>query len=305
MGKARKLIITVREFNKENNVTDYNINGIDNTSALYFYREPQGQFMDLPKGDYTVIGETNNLTLRITNQELLAKAERFQIGYLFDFSSSTYDPEFGTDVNILKDRYNELAEDVKELFAYVKKNMMVADGEEIDTILPQLDENEVWVRTKTGYRGFSIGDLEANIKAQIERFQQLVKEALVQIDKKKEQVVAELDKVAEQNITQMDEKVKEVGVIVQDGINKIGESITVVDGKFDLIWRMYSVIIGSNRYLSGNNISLRKEQNLERVVDSGKIKDRTGEPRKTYTGGKIGDRGIVPPSYYANFGGVK
>ena len=296
MSKERKLILPIMEFIASPNIVDYDINGVDQEKAIFFYRLPQAQFAELERGDYTLVEEVSNLTLRITNTELLSKIERFQVCYLFDFSSSDYHPEFGADVNVLTDRYNELYEDVKMIFKYVKETLMVADGEEVNTILPQLDVNEVWVKTETGYRGFAIADLEQNIQEQIKKFEQLVQEMLLQIEQKKNEVIEEMRGVADENLQKMDVKVNEFNGVVEDAKHDIEQNIIEVDGRFDLIWRMYSVIIGSNRYLSGNNLSLRQEKNLERIVESGHLNNREGEPRKVYNGGKIGDRGIMHPT---------
>lgn len=296
MDKVRKLILPITEFIASPNVIDYDINGVDEEKAIFFYRVAQQQFAELQRGDYTLVNESNNQILRITNAELLSTIEKFQVCYVFDFSSSDYKPEFGTDVNVLKDRYNELYEDVKMLFKYVKETMMVADGEDVTTILPQLDVNEVWVKTETGYRGFGIADLEANIQEQIKKFESIVQEIFKQIEEKKQEIIKEMQGVAQENLEIIQGKIDGFGDVVNEAVDRIDQSIIEVDGRFDLIWRMYSVIIGSNRYLSGNNLSLRKEENLERVVESGRLKDREGDPRKVYDGGRIGDRGIMHPT---------
>lgn len=228
MGKSRKLILTVKEFNKEIGVTDYNINGIDNVKALYFVRYPQGQFEDLPKGDYEVIQDSNNQILRIKNTELLNKAERFQVGYLFDFSSSKYEVEFGADVNILKDRYNELVDDVEELFKYIKENMMGADGQDVDTILPQLDTDEVWVKTATGYRGLNIGNLEENIKEMLKQIEDLRNNIFKEMLETKDRYIREIDNRFEQEVVESQNRIiatgtEQVELVTNTGNTKISE----------------------------------------------------------------------------------
>ena len=161
--KKGKLLFIVQEFEKRDD--RYNINGINRVKAKYFARFHQGQFEEIPLGNYRIAEQGNQVYLLITNQEYLAKVERLQVCYEFASISSDYEVELGeVDVNTLTNKYNQLVEDVKNLFKYVQTNMMTADSLDVFNILPQLDADEVWVKTENGWRGLNIGNLEANIQ---------------------------------------------------------------------------------------------------------------------------------------------
>lgn len=224
--KKGKLIQIVQEFDNEGD--KYLINGIDTSHAILFARKKQGQYEPIPLGNYTITQEENNQYLNITNKEYLATIERVQIGIEFSSISSDYDVEFNVDINILKDKYNQLVEDVKNIFKYVKTSNMIADGLDVDVVLPQLDTDEVWVKTENGYRGFNIGSLEANIQSMINQFKALVESSKVELGKEKDKLILEIkgqfDKEIEagkQAITQKSNE--EVGVLTDLADSKISE----------------------------------------------------------------------------------
>lgn len=172
--KNNKLITILLEFDKKNS-NKFQINGIETSSAVFFAREPQQMYVPIPKGYYNVVDEGNSKYLIITNEEYLEKIERIQVGELFASISSDYEVDFNVDINILKDRYNELVEDVKNLYSYVKSNLMIADGEDVEMVLPQLNNDEVWVKTEGGYKGVTLTDAEGTIKDNIDKYTSLKK----------------------------------------------------------------------------------------------------------------------------------
>lgn len=246
--KKGKLITIIQEFLNTGN--KYQINGIDVSSAVFFARKPQGQYEPIPKGNYSITQESNNQYLNITNTDYLGTIESIQIGIEFASVSSMYDIEFNVDINILKDKYNQLVTDVKNLFKYAKKNLMIADALDVDIVLPQLDVDEVWVRTETGYRGFNIGSLETNVKQMIEELKQLgitLKQELNDLsDKLKLEIQGSFDaeiKAGKEAITQAGNE--EVGIITDLADDKKTEitqhtdeeikriQATGIDSKFD------------------------------------------------------------------------
>ncbi|MGL5056834.1 MAG: hypothetical protein ACRC6A_05675, partial [Fusobacteriaceae bacterium] len=118
--KDRKLLVNVQEFVKIGN--RYQINGVDLSRAIFFWRKPTGMYDTIPKGDYTVTFESNNTYLTIIDGVEYAEVESIQVCYEFASLSSEYQVDFNVDINIVKDRYNELVKDVKEIFNYVKTN---------------------------------------------------------------------------------------------------------------------------------------------------------------------------------------
>lgn len=269
--KQNKLLRTVKEFERVGN--KYNINGIDLNEAIFFWRISQQLYDVIPKGSYNITTEGNNTYLNITDTTF--NYERIQISYLFASISSEYEVDFNVDINILKDRYNEAVEDIKKIYAYVKSNIMIADGQDVTMILPSLGKNEVWVKTDDGYRGFDIGDLEHNIAEQIKEFEKLVADSLQALEDKGDEIE---NNIIDQGTTQVD---------------RIDAQASQVNDSLDIMWRMYRITTGANRYLSGNNIENRDNTKLDREVIGGDITQRSGQPRKVYFGGNIADRAIV------------
>lgn len=274
--KDRKLLLTVREFDKSG--TKYEINGVDLGKAIFFWRLPTEMYDVIPKGSYNVTVEGNTTYLNITDTATFASVERLQICYEFASISSRYDVDFNVDANILKDRYNELVADVKAIFAHVQRMGLVSDGNDVSIVMPELGLGEVWMRTETGYKGFNVSDIEANIRDFWIEFNQKTTEILKEIELAGNKQVDRVEEHGDKKLEEMDLKAVEV------------------DGKLDLIWRMYSVITGSNRYLSGGNLVDRNIDKVERDVNGGNIVGRTPDNnRKVYFGGNIADRAIIVP----------
>ena len=179
--KKGKLLFIVQEFEKRED--RYNINGIDRERAKYFARTHQGQFNEIPLGNYRIAEQGNQFYLLITNPEYLATIERLQVCYEFASISSDYEVEFEVDINTLKNKYNQLVTDVKNLFKYVQTNMMTADALDVFNVLPKLDADEVWVKTEDGWRGLNIGNLEANIQGLLDEMKARYDKYMVDIRK--------------------------------------------------------------------------------------------------------------------------
>lgn len=284
--KNHKLLVNVSEF--DNTGSRYPINGIDLGKAVFFWRKEQEMYDTIPKGSYKVTVEGGNTYLDITDAHALADIERIQICYEFASISSEYEVDFNVDTTILKDRYNEAVKDIKAIYEYVKKNMMTADGQDLTVVLPNLEKDEVWVKTEDGWRGFNIGSLEENIKAQIELFKQMVTTAFSEFEK-------ERDKAIQDVITTGN--TEEGQIITQGNIqyNRINAESTRLDNTLDLMWKMYSITTGANRYLSGNNLESRDNSLLEREVYGGNLAQRGDKPRRVYYGGNLVDRAIETP----------
>lgn len=184
----------------------YSINGIDLEKSKFLYREPQGMYIDLAHGDYTIDESGGTKTLIITNSEINTKLESIQVAYVYDFTATKYETDFNVDINILKDRYNVLVENTELLWEEIRKQGFVADGLNFDIILPQLDTGEVWVKTEDGWRGFNIGDIEKNIADFWDKFY-----------KQTQLIIDEINKIS-------DQKIQDINQATTDGINNINNN---------------------------------------------------------------------------------
>ncbi|MGL5051035.1 MAG: hypothetical protein ACRC6E_10485 [Fusobacteriaceae bacterium] len=145
-----------------------------------------------------------------------------------------------------------------------------------DTMLPRLKGNEVWKRSEddTKFEAFNVGDIEANLSKFWEDFYKLTVEKLAEIESEGNK---QTDRVADTGDEQVD---------------RINASTSSIDNRLESIWRMYSILTGSQRYLSGNVLTQRNVIGIEKTVDGGKLSERVGEPKRLYTGNSIEDRAL-------------
>lgn len=156
----------------------YNINGIDLSLATFFYRTLDRMFVVMAPGDYRIDTVGNNTMLVITNEDVKTKSEMFQICYAYNMTSSSYDPLGDPDINIIKDKYNQLFKDFQFLFEYVRKDMLVSDSTEVTLVIPKIEKDEVLVGTDEGYRSMSLVDANQEIKNIIDKYSQEKKDEL-------------------------------------------------------------------------------------------------------------------------------
>ncbi|MGL5594111.1 MAG: hypothetical protein ACRDDH_09270 [Cetobacterium sp.] len=266
----------------------YNIDGINLGLAKFLWRETQLQFDDLNPGDYRIEETGGSTFLVITSEGINKDLEAVQVAYILDFTSSRYETEYDVDINTLKNKFNLLVDDTLNMWEHLRKNGMISDVEGFDIILPELDTDEVWVKTATGFRGFSIGSLEDNIKGLIEEFKQMA-----------DSYLAELNKVGQQWVTDVTNTgSSQNDIVLNQGsfqVNRINEASADIDNRLQMIWRMYSILTGSQRFLSGGVLTLRDLTKIEKDVNGGSIGSRTGEARRYYDGGSVANRTIKVP----------
>lgn len=205
-SKLRKISKIIKEISVVKSQKNYDISGLTISLCKFYYREPQKQFKDLPIGDYTIETSHNTQTLVINNATILDKAESIQVCYELDLTSSKYESDFEIDINRLASSYNEAVDDLHNLWGYIRNIGMVADDTTIDLILPQLDTNEVWVKTEDGYKGVPLDDVEQSVKEIIEKYS---KEKIQEINIETEQHVNNvlkpmLDEYEENIVVQLD-----------------------------------------------------------------------------------------------------
>lgn len=78
-------------------------------------------------------------------------------------------------------------------------------------------------------------------------------------------------------------------------VDRINATASPIDSKLQMIWRMYSILTGSQRYLSGGVLEHRGVNNIEKTVDGGVLSQRVGEPKRIYNGGLLSNRTIKVP----------
>lgn len=176
--KLRKIAQIKKEITVSVSQTRYDIAGLTLGLCKFFYRTSQNLFQDLAPGDYTIDSSNNSQILVIQNTELLKTMEAIQVCYIVDLTSSRYETDFNVDTNQLKDNYNKLVDDVHILWNYIKTVGMIADDTSIPLILPQLNTDEVWVKTADGYKGISLTDAEGTIKKVIGAYTEEMKKVL-------------------------------------------------------------------------------------------------------------------------------
>lgn len=139
--KNGKLVEIVREFDNTGN--RYEINGITQSIAVPFWRVAEGKFNVIPKGSYKFINEAGNDYIEIVDQIILETASQFQIAYIYSQISSKYEEDF-PEINVFVAKYNELVEDTKKLFSYLKSVGMIADTLQMTKVLTQLEPMTTW-----------------------------------------------------------------------------------------------------------------------------------------------------------------
>lgn len=140
--KNNKVLPIIRQFKKDGD--RYEINGIDLSKAIFFYKVLNEKFKIIPKGSYTVSNEGGATYLIIQDGTLLSSAIEFQICYKFEISSSEYDTDF-PDIVVLKEKYNQVVDDLKTIMLTFGKQGFNLDDITGDSVLPKLEEGTFWV----------------------------------------------------------------------------------------------------------------------------------------------------------------
>lgn len=286
--KQNKITLVIKEM--ANTGDTYEINGIDFKKAVFMWRKDRELYYPIPTSAYRVETTSNDANLVITDAEALKDVERLQIISVINDSSSKYEPLHKADIETLKNNYNELVDNFKELFNYVKKTVMIADGQDFSIVLPTLEEGEVWVKTQDGWKGFQVGKLEASIQELMRRITESVNKALEDIKNSKENALLSI----QNNGNAQDTRIEKQGDTQSTRLNSIDSSVS---SKLALMERMMSIVVGANRWLDGGDITKRTADSLpERIADGGDITKRTTEaPRRIYDGGDITKRVVDVP----------
>lgn len=163
--KRQKIIKIVREIGYSGN--KYQINGIVLTKAIFFIKKGRELFKLIANGDYTITTEGTN-TFIVINNAILDGVLSLQIGYELNTLSGKYEVHSDPDINILKDKYNTLVDDFKNLWDYVQKQTLVSDTLSMELILPKLENGETWVYKDNEMKATFLYDAIEELKKSVE-----------------------------------------------------------------------------------------------------------------------------------------
>ena len=163
--KRQKIIKIVREIGYSGN--KYQINGIVLTKAIFFIKKGRELFKLIANGDYTITTEGTN-TFIVINNAILDGVLSLQIGYELNTLSGKYEVHSDPDINILKDKYNTLVDDFKNLWDYVQKQTLVSDTLSMELILPKLENGETWVYKDNEMKAIILYDAIEELKKSVE-----------------------------------------------------------------------------------------------------------------------------------------
>ncbi len=140
--KDGKIIQIIQEFSVLGNT--YNLNGIDLINAVFFVREDRKKFRLLLPAEYKIITTGSNIDL-VIEDGVLNNCISVQVGIDLNKLFDLYDPVGNPDIVVLKDKYNQLCQDMANLWEYVKKQGVSSDALNRDIVLPILKEGETYV----------------------------------------------------------------------------------------------------------------------------------------------------------------
>lgn len=168
--KARKVVDIMAEITAIKGQASYDVSGVKPEIARVCYRLPTENFQDLTSGDYTWTTTGSGYSLKINNEVVKNTAEAYQVYYVYDIQSSKYTTDFEVDINTLVTRYNEAVDDIHRLWLFTQNLAFVSDDTTIPVILPQLGEDEIWMRKGDGYVGVTLTDAEGMILDMINKY---------------------------------------------------------------------------------------------------------------------------------------
>ena len=146
--KQEKVIVIISEFVNDKREF-YLITNVPVEKARFFYKDDDGLFKVMASSDYAVRTELNETRLYITNVEIKEKSTKFQVGYEINFTSSEYETSLPV-LSVLVEMYNNLIEDSRTIFNYVKKQCFISDDKTTSLVLPNLPAYTVWCMGENG-----------------------------------------------------------------------------------------------------------------------------------------------------------
>ena len=166
-SKTRKIIKIRQEFVVTDSL-NYNINGIEDKNIKFYYKEKKGGFYEIPFSDYTIEYIDSNKNIVFLGLDKLQDKTKIQVGTEIFNSSQKYVPEQKIDVQIFLESYNNLVDNFDKLYDYVSNTLMISDTLDTEMVLPELMENEIWVKTESGFKAWSLIEVEKHIMDMIQ-----------------------------------------------------------------------------------------------------------------------------------------
>lgn len=128
----------------------------------------------------------------------------------------------------LNSNFEALKETLKKIQESYNNQIVKIDSDEATVMLPNLDDDEVWVRKGDTYRGFNIGSLEANIKEMLDEIKRIREEILREMEDNKNRHLAEIKGKFDQEVAEGKANViatgeQQVQLVTQTGDTKIEE----------------------------------------------------------------------------------
>lgn len=164
--KSKKLIEIVKEWLKDE-VGRYEINGVDKSRAVFFYRERYKNFEPIPKGNYKVVDVDNNTFLEV-DKELNSKAYEYQIIYENKLKAEKYTNDF-YELDMLVKKYNDLVSDVRNIISLLETTGVKTDTLKMSQILTPLEPNTIWSANSDGkIESLPIGNLNQRYLGMLE-----------------------------------------------------------------------------------------------------------------------------------------
>ena len=182
--KQEKVIVIISEFVNDKREF-YPITNVPVEKARFFYKDDDGLFKVMASSDYAVRTELNETRLYITNVEIKEKSTKFQVGYEINFTSSEYETSLPV-LSVLVEMYNNLIEDSRTIFNYVKKQCFISDDKTTSLVLPNLPSYCVWCMGENGEMfALPVSELYSKFQQMVNALEKVLDEY---IEQKKEEI---------------------------------------------------------------------------------------------------------------------
>lgn len=202
--KKGKVPEIVREFDNTGN--KYEINGIDQSKCKFFWRKENEKFQIINSGSYRITQEGGTYYLLIEDDKILTNATQFQICYFFEQQSSAYVDKF-PELSVAVRKINDLVEDVKNIFSYLKSTGVTGDTSTMSKVLSELEEQCVWWLNNGRIESLPITEMYSKFDRLVERLRKeilkLLEQDLEAAEKELlEEVKRQLDEYVETDLKQ-------------------------------------------------------------------------------------------------------
>lgn len=289
--KSDKVVEIIREFENTGNM--YEVNGIDTSKATIFWRRENEKFQIVPSGSYTY--DSGNTYLVIQDEEILQNASEFQIVYIYEQSSSSYDEDF-PQLEILVNKYNQVINDLKDIYKFLGNTGIKADTLKMTKVLPELEDQCVWWLNNGEIASLPISEMYKKFDKMVNQVYEDVKKLLLtDLDNRIKELITQLEKNLKQIIdeytqntafTKIDEHAEEKIVEVKEKIDEyIDENLPALRGE-----RGYSIAsVSFDKELEeGNTYNIYREDG--EII--GNLLARRGPQGKQGNDGPEGKQGI-------------